>query len=690
MRFMLALLSGVLLCGNVYAEETKPKQLEEVVVTATREEEPLKEKAQTIGVIKEEDIKDVKPSHPSQVLNRIPGVWINTTSGEGHMTAIRQPLSGSAVYLFLEDGIPIRSTGFFNHNALYEINMPGADRIEVIKGPGTALYGSDAIGGTINVMTKAPSLTPEIEITPEAGEYGWYRILATGSNTWGNHGFRLDLNDTRSDGWQEGSGYERQSATFRYDYTPNITTSIKTVLAYSDIYQDTAMTSFLSKADFETRPLYNYQTFDFRKVDAFRLSFDIEKEVSEGKGLISVIPYFRLNEMDMIPRVTSTFSNHSNTKFQSFGLLGKYRYDFEPMKTRLILGVDLDYSPGEYFERRIIVTRDTTTLKYTSYTYDTSTTNNYDFDAAFTGVSPYVHIETSPFAKLRLTLGARYDDMEYDYETHLAPNANRPENTKKSFSHLSPKIGLTYTFTKDISAFITYNNGFRVPSAGDLFKGNNGTASTAVNLKPIKIDSYETGIKTGFLDNRITLDTSLYLMEKEDDLVSYKPNAATTQRLNAGKTEHKGIEIALGIKPIKEVGLDVAYSHAKHTYDEYRVSPTVDYSGKEMPLAPRQIINSRLYYAPSIFNGGKIELEWVKLGSYWMDNANTEKYSGHDLFNFRASYQISKGWKIYVRVINIADKLYAERAEKSGTDLQYGPGQPRTFFAGITYNWGGK
>ena len=192
---------------HVYAEETKPKQLEEVVVTATREAEPLKEKPQTVGVIKQKDIKDTKPSHPSQVLNRIPGVWINTTSGEGHMTAIRQPLSGSAVYLFLEDGIPIRSTGFFNHNALYEINMPGADRIEVIKGPGTALYGSDAIGGTINVMTKAPSLTPEIEITPEAGEYGWYRILATGSNTWGNHGFRLDLNDTRSDGWQEGSGY---------------------------------------------------------------------------------------------------------------------------------------------------------------------------------------------------------------------------------------------------------------------------------------------------------------------------------------------------------------------------------------------------------------------------------------------------------------------------------------------------
>ena len=78
------------------------------------------------------------------------------------MTAIRQPITTNPVYLYLEDGIPTRSTGFFNHNALYEINVPQAGRIEVFKGPGTALYGSDAIGGIINVSTRAPSYDPSV------------------------------------------------------------------------------------------------------------------------------------------------------------------------------------------------------------------------------------------------------------------------------------------------------------------------------------------------------------------------------------------------------------------------------------------------------------------------------------------------------------------------------------------------
>lgn len=690
MKKILSFLFIVILPAVSFAKETE--KLEDVVVTGTREAESAKETPQTIGVVTGEDIEGLKPVHPKEALNKIPGVWIRQTTGEGHFTAIRQPLTTNPVYLFLEDGIPIRSTGFFNHNALYEINIPGADRIEVTKGPGTALYGSDAIGGAINVLTKAPSLTPEIEITPEAGEYGWYRLLVSGSNTWGSHGIRLDLNDTHTDGWQDDTEYDRQAATFRYDYTPNATTSIKTVIAYSKI-DGHGEALGLSKADFETRPSYSYTTFNFRKVDAFRLSFDIEKEVSEGKGLISIIPYFRNNEMELFPgwgifqSGGVYYGSHYTTKFYSFGLLAKYRHDFEPMKTKLILGIDLDYSPGEHFERRIQAYK--TGDKYTSYAYVSSTTNNYDFKATFTGLSPYIHIETSPFEKLRLTLGARYDDMEYDYETRLAPNANRPENTKKSFSHVSPKAGLTYTFTKDISAFVSYNNGFRVPSSGDLFKGNNGTASTSVNLKPIKIDSYETGIKTGFLDNRLTFDVSLYLMQKKDDIVSYKPDFSTTQRLNAGETEHKGIEIGLGIKPVKEVGLDVSYSNAKHTYEEYKASSTLDYSGKEIPRAPRQIVNTRLHYSPNILNGGRIELEWIKLGRYWLDDANTEKYDGHDLLNIRASYKFNKSWEIYARGINVTDELYAESASKSGSSAaKYNPGMPQTFYAGFVYKWG--
>src|SRR3989304_1619376 len=141
----------------------------EVTGTGTREGGLAKEGPSTINAVKEKEIRNVKPVHPAEIMNRVPGAWISSTGGEGHVTSIRQPLTTAPVYLFLEDGIPIRSTGFFNHNALYEGNVPGAARIEVIKGKGTALYGSDAIGGTINILTRPAPLTPEIELNPEFG-----------------------------------------------------------------------------------------------------------------------------------------------------------------------------------------------------------------------------------------------------------------------------------------------------------------------------------------------------------------------------------------------------------------------------------------------------------------------------------------------------------------------------------------
>ena len=136
-----------------------------------------------------------------------------------------------------------------------------------------------------------------------------------------------------------------------------------------------------------------------RKVRAFRASTEIEKEIDKD-ALLSFIPYFRWNEMDLLPgwgifkSGSNYFGYDSTTKFYSFGLLSKYRQDFKPLRTRLIAGIDIDYSPGEYFERRIQAYK--TGDKYTSYTYVTSTTNNYDYSAVFTGISPYAQVEFSP------------------------------------------------------------------------------------------------------------------------------------------------------------------------------------------------------------------------------------------------------------------------------------------------------
>ncbi len=165
-------LANVAYAGNI---------MDTIVVTATREEQIKGDIAESVEVMKGNEIEAISPSHPAEVLNRTAGVHINNLSGEGHMTSIRQPITTSGVYLFLEDGIPTRPTGFFNHNGLYEINIPQAERLEVIKGPGSSLYGSDAIGGVINSITKPSASKQEIEVNPEYGSYGWKRLLVSES-----------------------------------------------------------------------------------------------------------------------------------------------------------------------------------------------------------------------------------------------------------------------------------------------------------------------------------------------------------------------------------------------------------------------------------------------------------------------------------------------------------------------------
>ena len=152
------------------------RMLPDVVVTGTREGTSLNETPAAVGVIPKESIERTRPNHPSQIVGQVPGVAVAVTNGEGHTTAIRQPFTTNPVYLFLEDGIPIRSTGFFNHNALYEINIPQAGGIEVTRGPGlryTARMRSAASSMCSRERRRANpnSESPESSADTGSGEY---------------------------------------------------------------------------------------------------------------------------------------------------------------------------------------------------------------------------------------------------------------------------------------------------------------------------------------------------------------------------------------------------------------------------------------------------------------------------------------------------------------------------------------
>ena len=686
-------------------------ELPTVTVTATREEEKISETPISVGVVPQRSIQLTKPAHPLEILGQVPGVSISVTNGEGHQTAIRQGFTTSPVYLFLEDGIPTRATGNFNHNALYEVNIPSAGSIEVIRGPGSALHGSDAIGGIVNVLTKTPRANKGQDVSVELGGHGYRRLLG-GFDT-GSHGagaLRADVNLTHTDGWRTKTGYDRQSLNMRWDAGPDDRTIVKTILGYTKIDQETGANSALPWDLYQNNPTVNLRSPAYRKVDALRFSTAIERELGQG-ALLSFTPYFRGNKMELNGSFNFTGDARiENTEVFSLGLLAKYRKDLnDSVRSRVIAGLDLDHSPSSRKENKITLASTSIgpNSLYTQYTSYTIGDQMYNYDVAYQSASPYLHYEMSPSERLRLTAGLRYDSARYGMDNNRAAGyftvSGReyysPAEASASFSRLSPKLGATYALNPEHHVYVTYNQGFRTPSESQLFRGGRSASggtqaarqaealalfNASASLKAIKADQYEVGLR-GAAD-KWNYDIVAYVLTKKDDLLSRRDDTGYSVQTNNGTTEHKGIEIGLGRSFTSRIRFDAALSYAKHTYKDW-VTSSENFSGKEIESSPRFLGNARLTVRP--VERVMTQLEWVRIGSYYLDAANTYgKYSGHDLFNLRASVDIAKQTSGFLRVMNLSDQRYADSAsQSSATGGLYSPGLPRTVYAGIESRW---
>lgn len=699
MRNECALLAVSCLCAAATALAADAETvLEQVTVTATREQVRLVETPASVGAVKGADIAADKPSHPAQVMNQVPGVAVSVTNGEGHTTAIRQPFSTSPVYLFLEDGIPTRSTGFFNHNALYEINVPQAGGIEVNRGPSSALYGSDAIGGVVNVLTREPPTERQVQGSLELGEHGWRRALVGGGDGYENGGWRADLNLTKTDGWRDETGYDRVSGTFRWDHFAGDSVFVKTVFGFSDIDQETGANSPLVREDYKHHPTRNYLPIAFREVTALRLSTTIERDT--GDSLWSVTPYVRDNRMDLLASFMLRFDpTLAKTENQSYGLMAKWRKDFAPMRARLIAGVDVDYSPGRRRENAIDPMRRGSGANQEFVAYNLGP-RIYDYDVEYRGISPYLHGEISPIERLRLTAGLRYDDLSYELDNDLAGSVvnfgtgfyGQADNTEVSFHRLTPKIGATWALTENTHLFASYNQGFRAPSESQLFRPSRARsaeearilARSALELDAIKAEQYELGIRG--VAAGVSYDLVAYALTKRDDIVSQRdPVTTRTITTNAGQTRHRGIELGLGAPLARTLRLDVALSYAKHEFVDW-VTNQDDFSGNEQQSAPRFLSNARLTWTPT--DALRAQLEWTRIGSYWLDNANTARYHGHNLFNLRGNYTLGPNMSVFGSVHNVGDTRYADSAQlSSNTTPAYSPGLPRTVIVGLEAKW---
>jgi outer membrane receptor protein involved in Fe transport len=659
-----------------------------MTVSATRELRRRDEGSATIDVLDGAEIRRTRAAHPSGLMNRVPGVHVSELSGEGHSMAMRQPITTKPMYLYLEDGIPTRATGFFNHNALYEVNIPQAGGLEVLKGPGTALYGSDAIGGVVNVLTRPAPLTPTLDASLEGGAYGYARLLASGGFTSGANGIRADVNVTRSENWKDAAPFRRQSGTVRWDLVAPAGWTARTTITGSHVDQQDVPA--LTLALFDTSRAMNLAPIAYRKVQALRVSSAIERDL--GASLWSVTPYARYDDMKLLPSWQLTYDPQTwDTKNTSLGLLAKYRRDFVPLRTRVILGADAEVSPGSFFAQRAVVTR-TAAGAFTAFTAGET---QYDYDVTYRTASPYVHAEASPFAALRIDVGLRADFSGYTYDTRLAPvdtgAHRRPASTTRNYAHLSPKLGATLAISPATSLFASYRNGFRAPQQGQLFQQN--SAANTVDLAPVKVDAYELGVR-GQAGARVAYQLSLYDMTVRDDIITYATGPTTRIATNAGRTRHRGVELGTGAALTSALRLDASWSLSRQRYVEWTPQaaaggkPAVSYAGNLIDAAPTDLGSVLLSYEAPLLRGGRVALEWSHTGGYATDPANTHRYPGYELLHLHLNANLTPRTEVFGRVSNLANRPYAELVTYDPfLRDQLTPGAPRSVYLGAKTSW---
>lgn len=675
-----------LLSISVHAEVT---QLEDVVVSATREATPLAQAPISIGKINQQTLQDIKPTFIGQVLDRVPGVHMTDLGNEQHSMSIRQPMSYAAVYQYLEDGVPIRPVGIFNHNALYEINLSGADGIEVVKGPASSLYGSNAVGGAVNFTTAAPPASPTLVLGGQISDQGYRRVELTGGNSWGDTGFRIaGYQAARRDGWQDHNEMDKTGLTLRGDHWINESLLWKSTLTYSQL--DTDMPGSLNPTDFNTRPGFSYNTFTYREVEALRASTGLEGEFNEG-GKTSATLYYRDNTTNQLPSylifntgAKTASGRTTENSFTSLGATAFHRQQWGVLK--LTVGALAEASPQDAREQNLAIVRDSASGKYLSYTKG-SIRRDYSVDLSNQAV--YGDASYKLNDAWGVNAGLRYDRVVYDFSNHLVASATTGgESQEQSFSNASPKAGVTWQAAPDLFFYSGYSVGFTPPEVNSLF-----SSAITPNLKAAKFDQFELGLRSQLMAG-LKLDASIYRLDGEDELVNYTIVPGKSEPRNAGQTRHEGIELGLNWTANTAWSMNFAGQYARHIYREYKPSPTLNFAGYDIPAAPRWQGQMEIVYRP--ISEVRLGVETAYLGKYWMDDSNQVEYGGHTLLNLRGEYKL-KNLTLWASVSNVLDKHYAEIAVSSykgqgarSPDAQdtYSPGAPRTFLLGMSWAFG--
>jgi len=647
------------------ALEADSMEMTAIVVTATRTRQAVEDIPGRVNTIGIKTIEEYPAINTDDLLKMIPGIVVNRSWGifSRNAAVTMRGMPGSSRSLILLDGIPLNKTA--GGTVSWHLVTPDEiERIEVVKGPASTLYGNNAMGGVINIITKHP----EKQLQGSAGiGYGTYNTMQGEVNLLGRN-----FKENKGMYWKLGSFY-RQGDGY--------------ILAPGDQSDSINSKAFLKEGNFNGMIGYRFGTghkleLDYRfykdkrgsgvKVYEKDGSYESFTNNNARLGYERFIGKMKLNLKAFY--LNEQYYRQNENVNQS----GEYKLvDTDSEKHDFGVWITLSRPVGEWNHITAGIDVKDGILDnheiYRTSTDDITTFGNLLFAGLF-----FQDEMDMIRDKLLLTLGARVDHARF-YKGGLEvlnptsktgfPMSMNEEFPENSWTQFSPKVALKYIVQPDFSTYISASNGFMPPRLDDLAgsrKIRRGFKEANPELTPETLNSLEWGFDWTF--KKLSVKPSVYYSLGKDfqylvatgdfiDSGSDDP-VPVYQRQNVSKVEVIGAEGGIEYRPVKSVKATASYAYNHSRILDYKASANLDLTGKFLNEVPANMMYLGVNWENKIFD---VFINYTFTDEQWYDEENTEIVESYSLVNLRLSKILLHRLQLSLDVQDLLDSRFIDR-----------------------------
>lgn len=603
-------------------------------------------------------------------INTLPGVSMQTGTYATNRIVIRgmgsrTPFNTNRIRSYLND-IPLTTAD--GVSTPEEIDLQGIGRVEIIKGPGSALYGS-GLGGTINLYTPAVN-GPEGNLITQYGSFNTFRTNFYGTiqhnkfNLWGT------VNHLQSDGFRENNHYRRTSFLSSAKWTER-KWAINATILLMDV--DAGIPSSIGKTLFESNPTAaapNWLAINGAKK---------YQKIIAGLSLINTISDNWSNRLTVFGRWNDNYENRPfnnlDDKSTSAGLRNKLSFNSE--KLDIILGTEWIL---EQYEWKLDINQNL-------INHNLENRNQLNL---------FSMIYYRPSPRWNISLAAALNHIQYRLQDQFPANGDQAGS--RDFPLIfSPRLGINYSLTDNWALYSSAGHGFSMPSPEETLLPD---GDVNPDIRAEQGLQYEIGTRYKLPEINLEIDISVYRIDLRNLLLTKRITEDIFTGINAGKSQHQGLELAVTSEIFSfsnfpgSLTANLAYTHSFNQFIDFTDDEMV-FDGNQLPGIPNQTFQAVLQWNLISFLNLVTHIQYT--GDQYLDDANTLQYNGFWTSNLKLNIplQFNKGRSLnmYVGVNNFTDTRYASMlivnaiAPGNTEPRYYYPGMPRHFYLGLQFKF---